>query len=135
MKISATGLSALSAMLLFGLSACNKAESPEHVQNAVDQAATEAAENNAKAMEDQRKEEEQAAQDRRDAAAASADKSVAAVANTAVVEAEGDTKVALAKCQALEGDAQKACEDKAKQHLDTVKDRAKEYTDKAKSTN
>jgi hypothetical protein len=135
MKATAIGLSAISACLVLGLAACNKAESPEHVQAAVDKAATEAAENNAKAMEDQRKQEEEAAQDRRDAAAASADKSVAAVANTAVVEAEGDTKVALAKCKVLEGDAQKACEDKAKEHLDAVKDRAKEYEDRAKSTN
>ena len=43
----------------------------------------------------------------------------------AVTETEGATKVALAKCEALEGDAQKQCKDAANAHLQTVKDRAK----------
>jgi hypothetical protein len=42
-----------------------------------------------------------------------------------VTEAQGDTKVALAKCEALEGDAQKACKDKANAHMDAVKEKAK----------
>jgi hypothetical protein len=50
------------------------------------------------------------------------------VAETAVTEAEGETKIALAKCNALEGDAQKACRDKANEHLETVRERAKPYT-------
>jgi hypothetical protein len=45
--------------------------------------------------------------------------------DSAVTEAEGETKIALAKCEALEGDAQKACKDTANAHLDAVKEKAK----------
>jgi hypothetical protein len=45
--------------------------------------------------------------------------------DSAVTQAEGETKVALAKCKALEGDAQKACNDKANAHMDKVKAKAK----------
>ena len=112
-----------------GISACNKAESPEKVQTDVAKATNEAAENNAKADEKIKQTETQAAQDlakeKSDAAAKAADKSVAAVADAAVTETEGTTKIELAKCEALEGDAQKQCKDKANAHLQTVKDRAK----------
>jgi hypothetical protein len=46
------------------------------------------------------------------------------IADSAVTQAEGDTKIALAKCQALEGDAQKTCKDEANAHLDAVKAKA-----------
>jgi len=112
-----------------GIAACNKAESPEKVQTDVAKATTEAAENNAKADATMKQTEAQASQDlakdKAEAAAKAADKSVAAVADAAVTETEGATKVALAKCEALEGDAQKDCKDKANAHLQTVKDRAK----------
>jgi hypothetical protein len=49
---------------------------------------------------------------------------VAAVADAAVADAEGETNIALAKCQALEGDAQRQCKDDANAHLKAVKDRA-----------
>ena len=64
-------------------------------------------------------------QDRQDALAKVADNNIDAVADSAVTEAEGETKIALAKCQALEGDAQKACKDQANAHLDAVKAKAK----------
>ena len=120
---------ALMAGLLLTLSACNKAKSPEEVQADVAKATAEAAENTEKAMKQEAEQEAEAAQDRIDASAKAADKSVAAVAETAVTEAEGETKIALAKCNALEGDAQRACRDKANEHLETVKERAKAYTD------
>ena len=69
--------------------------------------------------------EAEAAKDRADAAAKAADKSVGAVVDSAVTQAAGETKVALAKCEALEGDAQKACKDKANTHMDVVKAKAK----------
>ena len=130
MKTTLTCTTALVAGLMLALSGCNKAKSPDDVQADVAKASAEAADNNAKAMEHEQQQEVEAAQDRADAADQSADKSVAAVAETAVTQAEGETKIALAKCTALEGDAQKECKDKAKAHLDTVKDRAKEYTDR-----
>jgi hypothetical protein len=94
---------ALLAIALLGLSACNKAESPEKVKQV----------------------EAEAAKDRADAQVKAADKSIGAVVDSAVVQAEGETKVALAKCEALEGDAQKACKDKANAHMDAVKAKAK----------
>ena len=120
---------ALLASTLLGLSACNKAESPDKVQADVAKATSEAAEDNTKA-EEKRKQVEadataQAAKDRADAAAKATDKSVGAVVDSAVTEAEGDTKIALAKCEALEGDAQKACKDKANAHMDAVREKAK----------
>ena len=60
-----------------------------------------------------------------DAKAKAADKRVAAVTDEAVTEAEGETKIALAKCDALQGDAQQQCRDQANSHLQSVKDRAK----------
>jgi hypothetical protein len=122
-------LCALLVSASMGITACNKAESPDKVQADVAKASSDAAEANAKADEARKQTEAQAAQDlakeKADAGARAADKSVGAVADAAVTETEGATKVALAKCEALEGDAQKQCKDNANAHLQTVKDRAK----------
>jgi hypothetical protein len=116
---------ALLASALLGLSACNKAESPEKVQTDVAKAKSDAAEENTKADEKVKQVEAEAAKDRADAAAKAADKSVGAVVDSAVTQAEGETKVALATCESLQGDAQKTCKDKANAHLDAVKAKAK----------
>jgi hypothetical protein len=117
--------SALLASALLCLSACNKAESPEKVQADVAKAQSNAVEENSKADEKVKQVEAEAAKDRADALAKVADKSVGAVADSAVTEAEGDTKIALAKCQAMEGDAQKTCKDAANAHMDAVRAKAK----------
>jgi hypothetical protein len=117
---------ALLASALLVLSACNKADSPEKVEADVAKAKSDAVEDNAKADDKMKQVEAEAAKDRADAVAKAADKSVGAVVDSAVTAAEGDTKVALAKCEALEGDAQKACKDKANAHMETVKARAKD---------
>jgi hypothetical protein len=116
---------ALLASALLGLSGCNKAESPDKVQADVAKAKSDAADENIKAEEKQKQVEAEAAKDRADAGAKAADKSVGAVVDSAVTQAEGETNVALAKCEALEGDAQKACRDKANAHMDAVKEKAK----------
>ena len=116
---------ALLAGALLCLSACNKAESPENVQADVAKAQSTAAEENAKADEKVKQVEGEAAKDRADALAKVADKSVGALADSAVTQAEGETKIALAKCQALEGDAQKTCKDEANAHMDAVRAKAK----------
>jgi hypothetical protein len=116
---------ALFASTLLCLSACNKAESPDKVQADVAKAQSNAVEENAKADEKVKQVEADAAKDRADALAKVADKNVGALVDSAVTQAEGDTKVALAKCQALEGDAQKSCKDEANAHLDAVRARAK----------
>lgn len=113
------------ASALLALSACNKAESPDKAQADVAKAKSDAVEENAKADEKVKQVEAQAAKDRADADAKAADKSVSAIVDSAVIQAEGETKVALAKCEALEGDAQKACKDKANAHMDAVKEKAK----------
>ena len=119
---------ALLASLTLGLSACNKAESPDKAQTDVAKAQADAAADNAKADADRKAAEAQATQDmvkaKADAQTQAVDKSIAAVADDAVKEAENDNKVALAKCEALNGDAQKTCKDQANAHLQQVKDRA-----------
>jgi hypothetical protein len=120
--------SALLVSALLCLSACNKAESPDKVQADVAKAQTNAAEENTKADEKVKQVEAEAAKDRADALAKVADKSVGALADSAVTQAEGETKIALAKCQALEGDAQKTCKDEANAHMEAVRARAKAAT-------
>jgi hypothetical protein len=116
---------ALLASALLGMAACNKAESPENVQADVAKAKSDALEANAKADEKVKQVEADAAKDRADALAKVADKSVGAVVDSAVTQAEGETKVALAQCEALDADAQKACKDKANAHMDAVRAKAK----------
>ena len=116
---------ALLASALLCLSACNKAQSPEDVQANVAKAQSNAVEENAKADEKVKQVEAEAAKDRADALTKVADKSVGAIVDSAVTQAEGDTKIALAKCRALAGDAQKSCKDEANAHLDAVKAKAK----------
>ncbi len=116
---------ALLASALVGLSACNKAESPDKVQADVAKAQSDAAAANAKARDKEKQVETEAAKDRADAQTKAADKNVGAVVDTAVTEAEGDNKVALAKCEALQGDPQQACKDKANARLNAVKEKAK----------
>jgi hypothetical protein len=123
MRLASTCAFFASALLC--LSACNKAESPEKVQEDVAKAQAKAAEDNAKADEKVKQVEADVAKDRADALGKVADKSVGALADSAVTQAEGETQVALAKCQALEGDAQKSCKDEANAHLDAVKAKAK----------
>ena len=104
---------ALLASALLGLSACNKAQSPDKVQADVAKAQSDAVAENAKADEQQKQVQ------------AAVDKNVGALVDNAVIQAEGETKVALAKCEALEGDAQKECKDTANAHMDSVREKAK----------
>lgn len=124
---------ALTAATAMSLGGCNQAKSPNDVQGDIAKATSEAAKNNAEADAKRRQAEAQArqelAKEQADIEAKAADKSVAAVADEAVTEAEGATKIALAKCEALEGDAQKQCRDKANAHLQAVKERAKASKD------
>lgn len=126
MRLVKPGLmGALLVCALASVSACNKAESPEKVQADVAKAESDAAVANAKADVKVEKVEAAAVQDRADADAKVTDKSVVALVDSAVTVAEGETKVALAKCEALAGDAQRDCKEQANAHLDAVKARAK----------
>jgi hypothetical protein len=121
--------SALLVSVLMGLSACNKADSPDKVQADVAKATSDAQSSDASADATRKQAEAQAYQDmlkaKADAQTQAVDKSIAAVADQAVTEAESQTKIALAKCEALDGDARKQCKDQANAHLQQVKDRAK----------
>jgi len=123
MKMTVMWAAAAAAML--GVAGCNKAESPGKVDTDVTKAANAAAENDVKANENEAKTEQSAnadvAKDQEKADAKTAD----AASDTAVTQAEGDNKVALAKCEALSGDAQKNCKDQANAQLDVAKARAK----------
>lgn len=116
---------ALLVSALFSLSACNKAKSPEEVQADVAKAQSSAAEESAKADQKVKQVEADVVKDRSDALAKVTDKNIDVVADSAVTDAEGETKIALAKCEALAGDAQKSCKDEANAHLDAVKAKAK----------
>ena len=134
-------LCALLATVSVGLSSCSKfkssnevqtvnsAKSPNEVQADVAKATREAAENNAKAntisKQAEAKANEELAKEKAEAEAKAADKSVVAVADAAVIQAEGATQIAIAKCEALEGDAQQQCRNKATAHFQAVMDRAK----------
>jgi hypothetical protein len=108
---------ALLASALLGLSACNKAESPkaesaEKVQADVAKAKSDAVEENAKADEKQKQVEAEAAKERADAEAKAADKKVGALVDSAVTQAEGATKVALAKGVPRQGKRPYGCSKK-----------------------
>ena len=117
---------ALSASCLLTLAGCNKAESPATVQNDVAKATDAAADKNAKAAEKQADTDAAAAKDVGSAQTKADSQTAAAAADAAVTEAEGNNKIALAKCGALSGDLQQACKDKANAALDMAKAKAKE---------
>jgi hypothetical protein len=110
------------------LSACNKAESPENVHADVAKAQSDAVAENAKADAKVEQVEASAAKERADAAALITDKNIGALVDAAVTQAEGETKIALAKCEALSGDAQVDCKNRANAHLDAVREKAKAST-------
>jgi hypothetical protein len=84
---------ALLASALLVLSACHKAESPAKVQADVAKAKSDAVDDNLKADEKQKQVQAEAAKDRTDAEAKATDKNVGALVDSAVTQAEGETKV------------------------------------------
>jgi hypothetical protein len=117
----------LTAMVvaMLGLAGCNQAKSPDTVASDVAKATDSAEKKDAKAEERAEKTDAAVTNDlSKDVDKANA-KEVNAAANDAVTQAEGENKIALAKCEALTGDAQKACKDQANSELDMVKQRAK----------
>jgi hypothetical protein len=117
-------LSAAAAAMLV-LSGCNKAESPDKVANDVAKATESAEKKDARAEERAEKTDAAVTNDlSKDVDKANA-KEVRSAADDAIIQAEGENKIALAKCEALAGDAQKACRDQANSELDRVKERAK----------
>jgi hypothetical protein len=97
---------------------CNNAKNPSDVAKDVNAASQKADERDAKAEE---KAESKMASEQKDVRNEQRDEQhVAAVQaqDVAKTEAEGARDVALAKCEALSGDRQQACKDKAKADYD-----------------
>ena len=88
---------------VFTVAGCNQASSPATVHDDVAKARDSAAEKDAKADQ----------------------KMAGAAYDTAVTEAEGAHKVALARCESLSGNARSACKDQADAALESAKANAK----------
>jgi hypothetical protein len=117
---------AVGAVTLLALAGCNKAESPARVQDNVAKAENSAADKDAKAAKKEADTEAAASKDVGAAQEKAGSETASAAADTAVTEAEGNNKVALAKCEALSGDLQQACKDKANAALEMAKAKAKQ---------
>jgi hypothetical protein len=122
-KANIMGLTALAVML--ALTGCNKAEPPDKVAKDVASATASAEKKNERALEKDAKADAAAQNDIVNGLDKAATKEANAAANDAVTQAEGENKIARAKCEALAGDAQKSCKDQADAQLDQVKQRAK----------
>jgi len=105
---------------------CNQAKSPSEVARDVNSASQQADARSAKAEE---KAESKVASEQKDVHSAQREEQhVAAVQaqDVAKTEAEGARKVALAKCEALSGNRQQACKDRANADYDMRIAQAKE---------
>jgi hypothetical protein len=104
---------------------CNNAKSPETVANDVDKAQQKASRELANSENSAAKDMGKAA-DKVDDKMADLNNTAAKDAyNIAVAQADGDRKVALAKCAALSGDAQRRCQDQADAAYNAAKAGAK----------
>ena len=110
---------------VFALAGCNKAESPDKVASDVAKATASAEKKDERAEQSAEKTDASVTNDLSKDVDKANQKEVRAAADDAVTQAEGENKIALAKCEALGGDAQKACKDQANAELDMVKQRAK----------
>ena len=120
-----TLLWAAAAAAMLALAGCNKAESPDKVQRDVAKATADAEKKDERAAEREAKADASITNDVVKDVDKANQKEVDAAADNAVTQAEGENKVALAKCEALAGDAQKACKDQANAQLKLAKERAK----------
>ena len=107
------------------LAGCNKAESPDKVASDVAKATAAAEKKDERAEQQAEKTDATVTNDLAKDVDKANDKEVRTAADDAVTQAEGENKIALAKCEALAGDAQKQCKNQANAELDTVKQRAK----------
>jgi hypothetical protein len=104
---------------------CNQAKSPETVQKDTARAEESGAKEVARAEASESKIDARQENNVASAVDTANSKVDNASVDTAVAQAEADSKVALAKCEALAGDQQKACRDQANSQLEVVKARAK----------
>ena len=127
-------LIAIVGMFALALAAgCNKPKSPDTVANNVTNAEQKAANNVADAQKDATKDVANAAEKVDDKAKDLNNAEVKGAYDVEMAKADGDRKVALNKCEALSGDAQKDCKDiadadyqAAKSHLKAMRNSEKE---------
>jgi hypothetical protein len=111
---------------LLALGGCNQAKSPDKVNADVAKATADAEKRDSRAEERAEKTDAAVTNDlNKDVDKANA-REAGAAADDVVVQAEGENKIALAKCEALAGDAQKSCRDQANAQLEAIKQRARE---------
>ena len=110
---------------LLALGGCNKAESPDKVASDVAKATAAAEKKDERTEQQAEKTDSTVTNDLAKDVDKANDKEVRTAADDAVTQAQGENKIALAKCEALAGDAQKQCKDQANAELDMVKQRAK----------
>jgi len=121
-------LAATAAMLvLLALAGCNSAQSPSEVQHDVSSATTSAADKNAQAGERLADVTNDANKDLGTATQRADEKVAGATSESAVTQAEGTHKVAIARCGSQQGEAQKACKDEADAALAMSRAKAKAY--------
>lgn len=123
MKTTLTPLLVVASLL--ALAGCNKAESPDKVAHDVAKATAEAEKNDASAADKAQRADAAVTDDLNKDVDKANSREARAAADDAVTRAEGQNKIDLARCEALSGDAQKACKDQANAELDLIKERAK----------
>jgi hypothetical protein len=114
---------ALVAMVV--ASGCNNAKSPDAVANDVAAARAKRASEVADAKQDAAKEANQAESKVDDKTVDLNNASAKGAYDVAMAQADGDHQVARKRCDALSGDAQKACRDQADAKYDLAKANAK----------
>jgi hypothetical protein len=114
------------ALVAVGMaSGCNNAKSPDAVANDVAAAQAKRASEVADAKQDAAKDANQAEAKVDDKTNALNIANAKGAYDVAMAQADGDHKVALQKCEAASGDAQKACKDQADAKYDLAKANAK----------
>ena len=103
------------------LGGCNKAKSPETVATNVANAEQKAATNVSDAEKDASKDVANAADKVDDKAKDLNNAEVKGAYDVEMTQAEGDRKIALNKCEAMNGDAQKNCKDVAEADYQVAK--------------
>jgi hypothetical protein len=120
-----TLLSSAIVIAIFTMAGCDNAKSPDTVAKDVAKAEQKAAREVANSEKDAAKDLNKAAEKVDDKLVDFNNAAAKDAYNLAVAKADGDRKVAQANCQALGGDAQKACKDQAEADYSAAKANAK----------
>ena len=115
----------LSSLAVLSLSGCQQASSPATVEDKVAKASEQAAQNDREARQSQARTDIDANADAAQAEQKAEDRKAGSAYDVAITEAEGTHQIAVEKCKAMSGDAQKACKDQADARLELAKANAK----------